>query len=192
MKKCAYNRLNLIDRKFGKLLIINKFRKNLKRNVIEWLCKCECGNEIYVNGSSLKSGHTKSCGCTQNLKGKYNHKYNGYEDISGSYWSDIKIRAQSRNQEFSITIEYAWKIFLKQNQKCKYTGLLLTHTQKSRKIRGTASLDRIDSSKGYIEGNVQWVHKDINNMKQAFSTEKFIEYCGLVYNKDKGKINETK
>jgi hypothetical protein len=40
----------------------------------------------------------------------------------------------------------------------------------------------IDSSKGYIEGNIQWVHKDINNMKWDFTQEEFINYCKLVAN----------
>ena len=29
------------------------------------LCKCDCGNKIVVNNYSLKTGHTKSCGCLQ-------------------------------------------------------------------------------------------------------------------------------
>lgn len=51
----------------------------------------------------------------------------------------------------------------------------------------TASLDRIDSSKGYIEGNVQWVHKRINKMKLDDSDTEFIEWCRLIadFNKDK-------
>jgi hypothetical protein len=45
----------------------------------------------------------------------------------------------------------------------------------------TASLDRIDSSKGYFKGNVQWIHKDLNVMKMDLTEEKFIDYCKLVY-----------
>jgi hypothetical protein len=41
----------------------------------------------------------------------------------------------------------------------------------------TASLDRIDSSKGYVIDNVQWLHRDINMMKQRFSQEYFINIC---------------
>ena len=41
----------------------------------------------------------------------------------------------------------------------------------------TASLDRIDSSKGYVIGNVQWVHKDINIMKNKFDNQYFIDMC---------------
>jgi hypothetical protein len=43
-----------------------------------------------------------------------------------------------------------------------------------------ASLDRIDSSKGYIDGNVQWVHKEVNEMKMQATQNEFIEYCNLV------------
>ena len=47
----------------------------------------------------------------------------------------------------------------------------------------TASLDRIDSSRGYDADNIQWVHKDINWMKQDFSQSEFIAYCRRVSKK---------
>lgn len=28
-----------------------------------WKCHCDCGNDVYVYGASLRSGNTKSCGC---------------------------------------------------------------------------------------------------------------------------------
>lgn len=52
-------------------------------------------------------------------------------------------------------------------------------------------LDRIDSSKGYIEGNVQWVHKDVNMMKQNYSQKYFIEMCKKIYETNKN-IDLTK
>ena len=45
----------------------------------------------------------------------------------------------------------------------------------------TASLDRIDSSKGYIKGNVQWVHKEFNKMKLDLLDKEFIDICKLVH-----------
>lgn len=50
------------------------------------------------------------------------------------------------------------------------------------KTDGAASLDRIDSKKDYTIDNVQWVHKDLNYMKQDFTEEEFINYCKLVVN----------
>ena len=38
-----------------------------------------------------------------------------------------------------------------------------------------ASLDRIDSSKGYLVDNIEWVHKDVNKAKMALSKEDFLQ-----------------
>lgn len=65
--------------------------------------------------------------------------------------------------------------------RCAISGLDI-YLPKSKKdpVSQTASLDRIDSKKPYIEGNVQWVHKIINVMKQSLSDEEFIQYCRTV------------
>ena len=36
-----------------------------KTKRISWDCVCECGNRIKVNGDNLRSGHSKSCGCSK-------------------------------------------------------------------------------------------------------------------------------
>ena len=53
---------DLTGQVFGKLTVVN-FTGTNKRSQAKWLCKCECGNEKTVIGSSLTSGNTKSCGC---------------------------------------------------------------------------------------------------------------------------------
>ena len=78
-----------------------------------------------------------------------------------------------------------WDLYLKQNKKCALTGLdICFGIYGNDKLGGTrpqtASLDRIDSTKGYLVGNVQWVHKDINNIKQDYSVDELIEYCDLI------------
>lgn len=79
-------------------------------------------------------------------------------------------------------------MFLKQNRRCAISGLELTFDylgnradwKHSETCKITASLDRIDSSKGYVEGNVQWVHKRINIMKNDVPQSEFIEWCRTV------------
>lgn len=57
----------LIDKRFGKLVVIKKSDKKI-RNGITWECQCDCGNVKNVMASELKSGHVESCGCiTSNL-----------------------------------------------------------------------------------------------------------------------------
>lgn len=87
---------------------------------------------------------------------------------------------------FSISIEEGWKLFEKQNKLCAMSGVPITfRTQKADSPNQSASLDRIDSSKGYIPGNVQWIHKTLNKLKLAMPNDEFISWCKLV-----GKYNE--
>ena len=53
-----------IGNRYGKLLVISEYGKTKNRTVI-WTCRCDCGNYINVPGTDLRSGHTKSCGCTR-------------------------------------------------------------------------------------------------------------------------------
>lgn len=56
----------------------------------------------------------------------------------------------------------------------------------------TASLDRIDSTKGYTLDNIQWVHKHINVMKMDLDQEYFIKLCKLVTKKSKNGVQITR
>jgi hypothetical protein len=79
---------------------------------------------------------------------------------------------------FEITIEYAWNLFLKQNRKCALSGKpLLMWGKIDGKYTGTASLDRIDSSKGYVSNNVQWIDKKLQSVKTKLSDAEFIQIC---------------
>lgn len=123
------------------------------------------------------------------LSGKENPKYTGYEEIQGSYWAAVKGAAKRRKIDFDITIEYVWQLFLEQDRKCKYSGielLLSSNNLEHRMGKYTASLDRIDSSKGYIKGNVHWVHKRVNIMKGNMSEQEFLDFCEAVAFKNKG------
>jgi hypothetical protein len=75
--------------------------------------------------------------------------------------------------------QHAWDLFLKQNKKCVLSGLPIEFKAR-RKGHNTASLDRINSNEGYVDGNVQWVHKDINWMKNTFSQQHFVDMCKKV------------
>lgn len=59
---------DIINQKFGKLTVIKATDKRSYSRSILYECKCECGNTCYVPKCNLKSGHTKSCGCTRQEK----------------------------------------------------------------------------------------------------------------------------
>lgn len=113
-------------------------------------------------------------------------EWRGCEDIDMAIVSSIKHGAKRRNLEFDeklITPKYLWNLYIKQNKLCSLSGVKINFAyirNKKCKAGGTASLDRIDSSKGYIEGNLQWIHKDLQSMKMDKSQESFLEWCGKI------------
>lgn len=47
--------------RFGRLVIV-ECAGRVKR-IRQWLCRCDCGNEVIVRRDSLTTGKTQSCGC---------------------------------------------------------------------------------------------------------------------------------
>jgi len=58
--------IDLVGKKFGRLIVIKRNHPNSKSGAPKWLCKCNCGKEKVIEGGSLRSGATKSCGCLAN------------------------------------------------------------------------------------------------------------------------------
>jgi len=59
------NYKDMAGEKFGRLTVVKYTGRVSYKNyaLALWLCKCDCGNEVIVRGSSLRNGNTKSCGC---------------------------------------------------------------------------------------------------------------------------------
>ena len=188
-----------IGDKFGRLTIMKIIPSIRYGSWVECCCDCDKINKKWKGRiSQLKNGNTKSCGCLQKIITKVTRykqsiiRWKGTKDISKTYFSRLKQGAKHRKKEFNITIEYLQELLEKQEYKCALTGLSIRCTRNVNKHSDsyeeqTASIDRIDNTKGYIIDNIQWIHKDINNMKQALKEEIFIKYCNLV-TKHKGEI----
>jgi hypothetical protein len=59
-------KIDLTGAQFGRLVVLAEAPAKRKRSgarVRCWLCRCACGTELEVRGTSLRSGHTASCGC---------------------------------------------------------------------------------------------------------------------------------
>jgi hypothetical protein len=171
--------IDLKGQKFGKLSV-REFagHKNKSR---QWLCVCDCGNEKIVRGAHLTKGYTKSCGCEAHPS-KSNHKsWKGYEDIPLDFFTTVKRNAEIRNIEFDITIEYLWEVFEKQNHKCSLSGRDLKFGRVTKDRKGkNVSIDRIDSTIGYVSGNIQWIDKQINIMKNNLNEKEFLSLCNEI------------
>ena len=80
--------VDLTGMRFGRLTVVKRTEDYVQQNghrTVMWLCKCDCGNEIIAQGTSLKSKNTQSCGCLLKEIVSITHKkYNDY-DLSKNY-----------------------------------------------------------------------------------------------------------
>ena len=83
-----------------------------------------------------------------------------------------KVTVLHRNIPFEIDIQTMNEVLEESNFICALSGIRLD--------KNSWSLDRIDSSAGYTRDNIQYVHKDINRMKNKYSQEYFIKMCKRV------------
>jgi len=164
---------------FGELEVIERIYVK-KRSPWQYRCKChKCGSEDFIRtAKGLTERKNRTCGCViwERKKGKDSPFFKGVGDIGFTFWNTVKKNAKLRNIDFDITLEYVWDLFLKQEKRCALSGVDITFG-KSNYDETTASLDRIESNKGYCDGNVQWVHKTVNFMKHDLTEENLLYFC---------------
>lgn len=73
------HRIDLTGQRFSRLLVLEESGREESGNIL-WKCRCDCGAIKVVCGVSLRSGHTKSCGCLRreiasSRKGKNHSNY---------------------------------------------------------------------------------------------------------------------
>lgn len=79
----------------------------------------------------------------------------------------LKFSAEKRNKEFNLTLTSINNIL--QSTKCYYTGVPLNWR------KGNITVDRKDSNKGYVRGNVVACSKRFNAIKGCLTKDDVIE-----------------
>lgn len=142
--------------------------------------------EIGINNRALIKHRLKQYGIpirkgfvvNEAMRRSWVKKRGGLHGITGRYWNSILRGASDREIQFEITVVDAWEAVVKQGGKCAMTGEELRFQLPGEApCAQTASLDRIDSSKGYVIGNIQWIHKRVQKMKWAFTEREFVIAC---------------
>ncbi len=174
---------------------------------IELVCS-ECGNKfnrpLKEHKRSLKLDRKEFCGRV--CQGKAGNNLGDFEGrpnpaylIAGARRDEFTgfryytRKAKARYSESNITLEYLKKLWQAQEGKCAYTKIPIvlrndTYLQYKQqnldyKAYRMASLDRIDSTKPYDVGNVQFVSLSINYMKASMTDTDTKEFLNLITNK---------
>jgi hypothetical protein len=184
--------LDLIGKTFGRLKVIKRVPKpkHVKKKQIYWECICECGQKSIVCTANLKNGNSKSCGCLcmERLNGIHYTERDIELDVFRPILAAIKTRARGYKNHRKIFLDLSLcelkEVWEKQRGICVYTGMRLLLPSWSDRKRGgqmnLASVDRIDSARGYTKDNIQYVCLMANYAKNCFSHTDMLYFCKCI------------
>lgn len=182
---------DLVGLRFGRLLVLEDSGERTSCGGVKYRCLCDCGNHSITARSELINGRATSCGCyriekiresRKNLKGKPCHpkrKYETNEERYANYvFRHIRQRAKTDNISFSLESKQVEKLI---QSKCYYCNAEKTNKFKYPRfsedyVYNYNGIDRIDSAKGYEEGNVVPCCKWCNQAKSTMSQKDFYDW----------------
>ncbi len=166
--------LNLTGQRFNRLVVLSETVGRTARK--SWWCLCDCGKELEVTTSSLRSGNTKSCGCLHIEKVSLPEGTAALNELLSIY------RRNAANREIFFDLTDTEMVFLfKQN--CYWCGAEPNTVMKSRKSCYVYNgIDRVDNRRGYEISNVVPCCKVCNVAKQAHTEKEFIDWVQRLYN----------
>jgi hypothetical protein len=181
LSKAHLKKSKYIGKKFGFLTVmanVQRIINNKKRTFLK--VRCICGKRKLIYSSSLKNGHTKSCG---------NHHLNRKNRVSlvnlifTHSWNDFVQGCKKRNIKTTLTKKDVFKLIF---DPCFYCGRknvnirTIKHKYSTRIIRRNG-IDRINNKLGYHKNNVVSCCGDCNEMKMARTKKEFINLIKLIY-----------
>ncbi len=173
--------LDLVGKKFGRLLVLKKIESKNQRT--RFLCKCNCGKIIDAIGSKIKNGSTKSCGCllTELKKLGLGTKLPPGIASRNRLISSYKHNAKNKGQEFKLSNDKLIHFF---KQNCYYCGTKPENTIHTKGRHGKYvynGIDRLDNDLGYTSSNCVSCCKECNYRKNTLHHDDFILWVKKVY-----------
>ena len=173
--------IDLTGKQFGRLTVLGR-DGICNDGRVRWLCFCECGNQLGINGASLRGNRTKSCGC-YNLAvlAKRNKEKHALPDGVSSRHGLVaryKREALKRGRVWELS-ELDFDALIR--GECHYCGTQPEQAYISnKKSRGAFiynGIDRSDNNKGYTPDNCVSCCGKCNWWKRSLSEEEFYNHA---------------
>jgi hypothetical protein len=169
---------NKVGHRYGKLTVIG-FDRLSEDHRTYWNCKCDCGNELIVVGSSLTSKNTTSCGCYAKEFPRKN-KLNSGEAAFNALFRQYKYNAKARGYCFELDKEYFRYLVTRM---CSYCDEMPKSVFSGNKTNGTFlynGIDRMDNVIGYTKNNCTTCCIMCNKAKDVYSLQEFYTWIDKI------------
>ena len=146
---------DMTGKRFGKLLVREWAGTAPNRQAL-WLCECECGSTSIVNGSQLRQGKTKSCGCVKREQWKHSmtHGQAGPTRRTSLYNRWLLMRRRCSNPSAADYPRYGGRGIRVCDEWDVSFETFAAHIGDP--PTPGHSIDRIDNDGNYEPGNVRW------------------------------------
>lgn len=147
--------------------------------------KCICGNYRELNHDALRRilKYPHNCGCiTLKLSGDARRLTNN-KAVKRMIYNRYIYKASRRGYSFELTFNFFESLI---TCACYYCNALPTNMYTYDSDFRYNGIDRVDNTKGYIEGNVVSCCKTCNAAKGTMTTTEFLDWISRIYNNMKG------
>ena len=165
----------LNGKKFNFLTVIEQAEDYVSpsgKRQIQWLCKCDCGKEKIILGSSLKSGNAKSCTCQKIKLLKKQNKYEVKGKVVFVYFNNCNDKMICDLEDWEKLKQYCWILGKSGYAEARVNGKtrLFHHFV----IQSSVGYDRDHINKNKLDnrkGNLRIVSRSINNYNRYNSNK---------------------
>lgn len=129
-----------------------------------------CNKQFEYKGGKVHFNRSKKHYCSINCLCESNRKYKEYHSKKNKkylIWYSAKKRAKLKGLDFNIEVEDIPEI----PKYCPVLGIEIKSNTTNIPLDSSPSIDRIDSSKGYIKGNIRIISNRANRIKSDATIE---------------------